>query len=166
MSVCIDCCSVVPVASLCSAIGGKSLGWSVIDKSVEWKGCMVQRKRMGFSGLVVGASIVAMFVVTDALDIGGYSAAQQVDSLAVTPGDSEGVCVGLRDAAKGVMQARQAGAERATVAEVLEPLAADGELILALAYGYPVHEAVDSKEQAVVEFAEGVHSKCLKGVAP
>ena len=81
-------------------------------------------------------------------------------------GAKKGICVGLRDAATGVMQARQAGAARETVAEVLEPLAADGELILALAYGYPVHEAVDSKEQAVVEFAEGVHSKCLKGAAP
>ena len=154
------------VASLCNAVDGENLGWGVFDKSVEGKGCMVQRKRMGFSGLVVAASIVAMFVVTDALDIGGYSASQQVDSLAVAPGDSEGICVGLRDAATGVMQARQAGAARETVAEVLEPLAADGELILALAYGYPVHETVGSKEQAVVEFAEGVHSKCLKGAAP
>lgn len=127
---------------------------------------MVQRKRMGFSGLVVGASVVAMFVVTDALDIGGHSAAKKVDSLAVTSTDSDGVCAGLRDAATGVMQARQGGAARERVAEVLVPLGADGELILALAYGYPVHEAVASKEQAVVEFAKGVHNKCLGGVAP
>ncbi len=37
---------------------------------------MVQRKRMVFSGLVV-ASAVAMFMMTDALDIGDYSAAKQ-----------------------------------------------------------------------------------------
>ena len=126
---------------------------------------MVQRKRMGFSGLMVAASVVLMFVVTDALDIGGHSAAKQADSLAVASADSDGACAGLRDAATGVMQARQAGAARETVAEVLVPLGADGELILALAYGYPVHEALASKEQAVVEFAEGVYSKCLGGVA-
>ena len=127
---------------------------------------MVQRKRMGFSGLMVAASVVLMFVVTDALDIGGHSAAKQADSLAVASADSDGACAGLRDAATGVMQARQAGAARETVAEVLTPLGADGELILALAYGYPVHEALESKEQAVVEFAEGVHGKCLGVVAP
>jgi len=121
---------------------------------------------MGFSGLVVGVSVVAMFVITDALDIGGHSAAKQADSLAVASADSDGACAGLRDAATGVMQARQAGAARETVAEVLAPLGADGELMLALAYGYPVHEAVASKEQAVVEFAEGVYSKCLGGVVP
>ena len=126
----------------------------------------MQRKRMGFSGLVVGASVVAMFVVTDALDIGGHSAAKQADSLAIASADSGGACAGLRDAAKGLMQARQAGAARETVAEVLVPLGADGELMLALAYGYPVHEALENKEQAVVEFAEGVYSKCLSGVAP
>ena len=121
---------------------------------------------MGFGGLMVGASIVVMFWVTDALDIGGHSAVKQAESLGVASADSDGACAGLRDAAKGVMQARQAGAARETVAEVLAPLGADGELMLALAYGYPVHEAVASKEQAVVEFAEGVHSKCLSGVAP
>jgi len=42
---------------------------------------MVQRKRMGFGGLMVGASIVVMFWITDALDIGGHSAAKQADSL-------------------------------------------------------------------------------------
>ena len=127
---------------------------------------MVQRKRMGFSGLMVAASVVLMFVVTDALDIGGHSAAKQADSLAVASADSDGACAGLRDAAMGVMQARQAGAARETIAEVLVPLGSDGELMLALAYGYPVHEAVESKEQAVVEFAGGVYSKCLSGVVP
>ena len=127
---------------------------------------MVQRKRMGFGGLMVGASIVVMFWITDALDIGGHSAAKQADSLAVASADSEGACAGLRDAAKGVMQARQAGAARETVSEVLVPLGADGELMLALAYGYPVQETVESKEQTVVEFAEGIHSKCLSGAAP
>lgn len=127
---------------------------------------MVQRKRMGFGGLMIGASVVLMFVVTDALDIGGHSAAKQADSLAVASADSDGACAGLRDAAKGVMQARQAGAARETVAEVLVPLGADGELMLALAYGYPVHEAQENIEQAVVEFAKGVYSKCLGGVAP
>lgn len=127
---------------------------------------MVQRKRMGFGGLMVGASIVVMFWVTDALDIGGHSAAKQTDSLAVASADSEGTCAGLRDAAKGVMQARQAGAARETVSEVLAPLGADGELMLALAYGYPVHEALENKEQTVVEFTEGIYSKCLGGVVP
>ena len=59
---------------------------------------MVQRRRMGFSGLVVGVSVVAMFVITDALDIGGHSAAKQADSLAVASADSDGACAGLRDA--------------------------------------------------------------------
>jgi len=127
---------------------------------------MVQRRRMGFSGLVVGACVVAMFVVTDALDIGSYWAAPQVDSLAIASPDSEGACASLRDAATGVMQARQAGAAREAVADVLAPLAADGDLMLALAYGYPVHETVVAKEQAVVEFAEGIRSKCMGEVAP
>lgn len=127
---------------------------------------MVQRKRMGFGGLMVGTSIVVMFWVTDALDIGGHSTAKQAESLGLASADSDGACAGLRDAAKGVMQARQAGAAREAVAEVLEPLGKDGELMLALAYGYPVHEALENKEQAVVEFAEGVHSKCVGGVAP
>ena len=127
---------------------------------------MVQRRRMGFSGLVVGVSVVAMFVITDALDISGHTRQKQVDSLAVASADSDGVCIGLRDAAKGVMQARQAGAERKAVSEVLKPLGKDGELMLALAYGYPVHEAIPSKEETVVEFAEGVYNKCLSGVTP
>ena len=38
--------------------------------------------------------------------------------------------------------------------------------MLALAYGYPVHEAIPSKEETVVEFAEGVYNKCLSGVTP
>lgn len=130
---------------------------------------MVQRKRMGFGGLMVGASVVLMFVVTDALDIGGHSKAKKVDSLAVAPLDSavdrEKSCRRLRDAAKGVMQARQAEAARDAVSEVLVPLAEDGEVMLALAYGYPVHEAVADKEQAIVEFSEGIHSKCLNRVA-
>ncbi|OUS13000.1 hypothetical protein A9Q89_04315 [Gammaproteobacteria bacterium 53_120_T64] len=121
---------------------------------------------MGFGGLIVGASIVVMFGITDALDIGGHSSAKRVDSLAVASADSDGACAGLRDAAKGVMQARQSGAARETVAEVLVSLGADGELMLALAYGYPVHEALESKEQAVVEFAKGIYSKCLSGAAP
>jgi hypothetical protein len=127
---------------------------------------MVQRRRMGFSGLVVGACVVGMFVITDALNIGGHSRENQVDSLSVVAADSDGACAGLRDAAKGVMQARQAGAARETVAEVLIPLGADGELMLALAYGYPVHEGLASKEQAVVEFTEGIYSKCLSGLTP
>lgn len=134
---------------------------------------MVQRKRMGFGGLMVGASVVLMFVVTDALDIGGHSKAKQVESLAVAPSgsssetsvDREKSCSGLRDAAKGVMQARQAEAARDAVSEVLVPLAEDGEVMLALAYGYTVHEAVADKEQAIVEFSEGIHSKCLNRVA-
>ncbi len=127
---------------------------------------MVQRRRMGFSGLVVGVCVVAMFVITDAMDIGGHSKQKQIDSLAVSSSDSEGVCVGLRDAARGVMQARQAGAEREAVAEALEPLGKDGELMLALAYGYPVHEALATKDEAIVEFTEGVYSKCMNGGAP
>lgn len=121
---------------------------------------------MGFSGLVVGVCVVAMFVITDAMDIGGHSKQKQIDSLAVSSSDSEGVCVGLRDAARGVMQARQAGAEREAVAEALEPLGKDGELMLALAYGYPVHEALATKDEAIVEFTEGVYSKCMNGGAP
>ncbi len=131
---------------------------------------MVQRKRMGFGGLMVGASVVLMFVVTDALDIGGHSAAKQVDSLSVapveSPVDKERSCSGLRDAAMGVMQARQVGAGRGEVSPVLEPLGEDGEVMLALAYGYPVHDALADKEQAIVEFAEGVYSKCMNVVAP
>ncbi len=131
---------------------------------------MVQRKRMGFGGLMVGVSIVVMFVVTDALDIGGHSSAKQVDSLAVAPVDSpvdrEKSCNGLLDAAKGVMQARQAGAERDEVSPVLEPLGEDGEVMLALAYGYPVHDALADKEQAIVEFAEGIYSKCMNVEVP
>jgi len=126
---------------------------------------MVQRKRMGYGGLVVGVSVVAMFWVTDMLDIGGRSSAAQVDSLSVAPVEGRS-CAGLRDAAKGVMQARQAEAERAAVADVLTPLGKDGELMLALAYGYPVRVAVVDKEQAVVEFADGIHAKCLGVVAP
>lgn len=131
---------------------------------------MVQRKRMGFGGLMVGASVVLMFVVTDALDIGGHSKAKKVDSLAVAPLDSavdrEKSCSSLRDAAKGVMQARQAEAARDAVSEVLVPLAEDGEVMLALAYGYPVHEAVADKEQAIVEFSAGIYTTCLSAVAP
>jgi len=125
---------------------------------------MAQRKRMGFGGLLVGVSIVAMFWVTDALDITGRSPKTPVESLGVAPADSDGSCRNLHDAAKGVMQARQAGAPRQTVAEVLAPLGKDGEVILALAYGYPVHEAPEDKDQAIVEFAEGINAKCL-GVA-
>ncbi len=125
---------------------------------------------MGFSGLVVGVSVVAMFVITDALDIGGHSRERQVESLTVAPAetsvDREKSCRGLRDAAKGVMQARQAEAGRDAVSEVLVPLGEDGEVMLALAYGYPVHEAMADKEQAVVEFSEGVYTKCLSVVAP
>ena len=127
---------------------------------------MVQRTRMGFRGLIVGVSVVAMFVVTDMLDIGGQAPAKQNDSLAAVPVDEELRCAGLLDAAKGVMQARQAGGAREAVAEVLEPLGEDGEVMLDLAYRYPVHDGVEDKEQAIVEFAEGIHSKCLSGVAP
>ncbi|MBQ0719960.1 MAG: hypothetical protein KBT88_10090 [Gammaproteobacteria bacterium] len=127
---------------------------------------MVQRKRMGFGGLMVGVSIVVMFWVTDALDIGGGSPPKPVESLGVAPADAGGNCSNLRDAAKGVMQARQAGAARGAVAEVLERLGEDGEVMLALAYGYPVHDEVEDKEQAIVEFAEGIHTKCLSVVTP
>ena len=120
---------------------------------------MVQRKRMGFSGLVVGASVMLLFVVTDALDITWNSTSEQAES-PVASADREKSCHALRDVAKGVMQARQAGAARDVVAGVLEPLGDDGVMMLALAYGYPVHDALESKEQAVVEFAEGIHTKC------
>ena len=80
---------------------------------------MAEKKRMGFGGLVVGISVVAMFWVTDALDIGGRSQGTQVESLGVASADKDGSCGNLRDAAKGVMQARQAGAARETVSEVL-----------------------------------------------
>ena len=126
---------------------------------------MAEKKRMGYGGLVVGVSVVAMFWVTDMLDIGGRSPGGQVDSLTVAPVEGRS-CTGLRDAAKGVMKARQAEAERAVVADVLTPLGKDGELMLALAYGYPVHAGVVDKEQAVVEFADGIHAKCLGVVAP
>ncbi|OUS14752.1 hypothetical protein A9Q88_13195 [Gammaproteobacteria bacterium 50_400_T64] len=121
---------------------------------------------MGYGGLMVGISVVAMFWVTDALDISGRSPAGQADSLGVASADKDGSCRKLRDAAKGVMQARQAGAARETVSEVLTPLGEDGEVMLVLAYGYPVHDAVIDKEQAIVEFADGIHSKCLSAVAP
>ena len=127
---------------------------------------MVERKRMGYGGLMVGISVVAMFWVTDALDISGRSQGTQVDSLGVAPVDEDGSCSNLRDAAKGVMQARQAGAARETVSEVLMPLGEDGEVMLALAYGYPMHDALADKEQATVEFAGGIHEKCLSTVAP
>ena len=127
---------------------------------------MAERKRMGYGGLIVGISVVAMFWVTDALDIGGRSQGTQVESLGVAPVDKDGSCSKLRDAAKGVMQARQAGAARETVSEVLTPLGEDGEVMLALAYGYPVHDAAVDKEQAIVEFADGIHAKCLSTVVP
>ena len=127
---------------------------------------MAQKKQMGFGGLVVGISVVAMFWVTDALDITGRSKGTPVDSLGVAPVDKDGSCRNLRDAAKGVMQARQAGAARETVSEVLVPLGEDGEVMLALAYGYPMHDAVVDKEQAIVEFADGIHDKCLSTVVP
>lgn len=138
---------------------------------------MLHRKRMGFGGLVVGVSILVMFVVTDTLDIGGHSREESVESLAVapvdglvdssvvSPADRERRCTGLLNAAKGVMMARQAEAARGVVAEVLEPLGKDGEMMLAIAYGYPVHGAAADKEKAIVEFAEGVHAKCLSVVA-
>ncbi|MBL4783307.1 MAG: hypothetical protein JKX92_13790 [Porticoccaceae bacterium] len=126
---------------------------------------MAQKKRMGYGGLVVGVSVVAMFWVTDMLDIGGRSAETPVDSLALAPVDGRS-CAGLRDAAKGVMQARQAGGERAVVADVLTPLGKDGEVMLALAYGYPVRDTPMDKEQAVVEFTDGIHAKCLGVVLP
>lgn len=127
---------------------------------------MVQRRRMGFSGLTVGVSILVMFWVTDALDIGGRSAAKQANSLAATPDDVEGACRNLAHAAKGVMQARQAGAARETVAEVLAPLGEDGEVMLALAYAYPLHEALEDKELAVVEFVDGIETQCLSKAVP
>ena len=126
----------------------------------------MQRKRMGYGGLVVGISVVAMFWVTDALDIGGRSQGTPVESLGVAPVDEDGSCSKLRDAAKGVMQARQAGAAREAVSEVLVPLGEDGEVMLALAYGYPVHDGVVDKEQAIVEFADRIHVRCLSAVAP
>ena len=126
---------------------------------------MVQKTRMGFGGLIVGASVVVMFLVTNALDIGGPSPGAQDENANAAP-SSEASCAGLRDAAKGVMQARQADAAREAVAEVLAPLGEDGEMMLALAFGYPVHEAMEDKEQAIVEFTEGVHTKCLSVVAP
>ena len=33
---------------------------------------MVKKRRIGYSGLVMGVCVAAMFLVTDALDIGGY----------------------------------------------------------------------------------------------
>lgn len=127
---------------------------------------MVQKKRMGFGGLLVGILVVAMFWVTDALDFGGSSSARQTESLGVASADNRGSCTGLSEAAKGVMLARQAGAAREAVAEVLVPLGEDGEVMLALAYGYPVHDAAVDKEQAIVEFAEGIQSRCSRVVAP
>ena len=126
---------------------------------------MVQKKRMGFRGLIVGLSVVAMFWVTDTLDIAGHSRGGQAESLGVAPVEGR-PCASLRDAAKGVMQARQAGAERGVVAGVLSPLGEDGEVMLALAYGYPVHEEAEGRERAVVEFTDGIHAKCLGVVVP
>ena len=122
---------------------------------------MVQRKRMGFGGLLVGISVVVMFWVTDALQIGGRWSADEGDVL-----EDPEACAGLRDAATGVMQARQGGAARALVSDVLAPLGEDGEVMLALAYAYPVHDALEDKEQAVVEFAEGIHATCLDTLVP
>ena len=126
---------------------------------------MLEKKRIGYRGLLIGVSIAAMFLAMDALDIGGYRAAKQADGLAVTLVDEEDSCASLRDAATGVMQARQAGAERDVVSDVLKPLGKDGELMLALAYGYPVRDTLEEKEQVIMEFSEGIQSKCLSVVA-
>ena len=121
---------------------------------------MVKKRRIGFGGLIMGVSVAAMFLVTDALDIGGYRSGKQADAVALV--DEEGSCASLRDAATGVMQARQAGAARDAVSDVLKPLGKDGELMLAIAYGYPVHDTLAEKEQAIMEFSEGIQSKCLR----
>jgi hypothetical protein len=120
---------------------------------------MVEKRRIGFGGLIMGVSVAAMFLVTDALDIGGYRAGKQADALALE--DEESSCTSLRDAATGVMQARQAGAERDAVSEVLKSLGKDGELMLAIAYGYPVHDTLEEKDRVIMEFSEGIQSKCL-----
>ena len=125
---------------------------------------MVEKRRIGFGGLIMGVSIAAMFLVIDMLDIRGYRSGKQADTVALV--DEEGSCASLRDAATGVMQARQAGAARDAVADVLKPLGKDGELMLALAYGYPMHDTLEEKEQVIMEFSEGIQSKCLSVVTP
>ena len=126
---------------------------------------MVRKRSIGYSGLVMGASIAAMFLVTDALDIGGYRAEKQADSLVVTQVDDETRCASLGDAAKGVMQARQAGAARDAVADVLKPLGKDGERMLDLAYRYPVQDSTEAIEQVTMEFYEGIQATCLSVAA-
>jgi hypothetical protein len=123
---------------------------------------MVEKRRIGFGGLIMGVSVAAMFLVTDALDIGGYRSGKQAGTVSLV--DEERSCASLRDAATGVMQARQAGATRDVVSDVLKSLGKDGELMLAIAYGYPVHDTLEEKERVIMEFSEGIQSKCLSVV--
>lgn len=126
---------------------------------------MLKQKRMGFSGLIIGLSVAAMFLVGDMLDIDGYWYGKKADNEQVTVIKDESSCVSLRDAARGVMQARQVEAEREVVAEELKPLGKDGEFMLALAYEYPVGATLQEKEQIIMEFASGVQAKCLSVLA-
>ena len=100
--------------------------------------------------------------MTDALDIGGFRSGEQADAVARV--DEEGSCASLHDAAMGVMQARQAGAAREAVSDVLKSLGKDGELMLAIAYGYPVQDTLEEKDEVIKAFSEGIRSRCLSVV--
>ena len=63
------------------------------------------------------------------------------------------------------MQARQAGAARDAVADVLKPLGKDGGRMLDLAYRYPVQDSAEEIEQVIMEFYEGIQARCLSVAA-